>query len=1021
MLEASAGHRQDVHDRLAGDALRRRRRGRPRPADARDLQPRRHAGAARAGPGAAGLHRHRAWPIRQRHAPADDTAAAAAGRSAGDEEVARRHRPADRCARRASTPPLSRRRTASASRCWPASAWPATPSPARPSSTAIDDLVTEVVDRPLPAQVRATTSTPAGDQPSRPRCPSPGSPLPTGRHACSRMTRPPGRRRSSGTASLVAVRREVERRKRARRLLDYDDLLTRLRDALADAERGAAACARHARPLPRRARRRVPGHRPGAVGDPATAPSTATARWCSSAIPSRPSTPSAAPTSSPTCAAADEAGTRCTLGRNWRSDAGSAARHRQQSSAARRWVTAASCVRPVEAQHLRRAAAGRRAAPLRLRLVSRCRRGAGAQRQAAVGVARPAGRRRRRRRRRRAAAATGACSPSTTPQRPIAARATSPYSCAPTTRPTLVRDALDSAPGACGAHRARSASSAHRTARDWLMLLRAVEQPHRSGLVRAAALTAFVGWHRRGARHCGRRAISTSSASGCAAGATPSSAAEWRRCSRPSARRRVCSSGCSPRATGERDAHRPASHRAGAARSRGRSGSSGPAALVEWLQQRIADAGQDSSEERSRRLESDADAVQVITVHGSKGLEFPVVYVPFGWDRFAGDKPDPLRLHDGRRAGCSTSAAPTVPATRSVRDRHQAEEVGEDLRLLYVALTRAQCQAVAWWAPSTNTPCSPLHRLLFGGAADRASRLRTGSRCRPTPRAREHLEGLAAASDGAISVEPIGAGPSARWEQPAARARGADRGELRPPRRHVLAAHLLHRAHRSRARSSSTPAPPASPSARSARTSRRCRRRRRAQGQRRRPLPALPSRLCRRRMSALPTGPAFGTLVHEVLEHVDTAAADLDAELRRRCSEAAELAPRLPPSTRRRWPPRCSPCCDTPLGPSRRRPPAARLAPADRLAELDFELPLAGGDRPRADRRHRSATSPTCSAAICRPPIRSPATPTRSTHLSSLRSRCAATSPAASTLCCGSGDRRRPALRRRRLQDQLAR
>ena len=46
--------------------------------------------------------------------------------------------------------------------------------------------------------------------------------------------------------------------------------------------------------------------------------------------------------------------------------------------------------------------------------------------------------------------------------------------------------------------------------------------------------------------------------------------------------------------------------------------------------------------------------------------------------------------------------------------RHRAEEAGEDLRLLYVALTRARCQVVTWWVPSTTTSCAPIHRLLFG-------------------------------------------------------------------------------------------------------------------------------------------------------------------------------------------------------------------------------------------------------------------------------------------------------------------
>ena len=62
-----------------------------------------------------------------------------------------------------------------------------------------------------------------------------------------------------------AVREEFERRKRRMALITYDDLLTRLDDTLAGAgRRGGGGAA--ARALPRRARRRVPGHRPGPVG-----------------------------------------------------------------------------------------------------------------------------------------------------------------------------------------------------------------------------------------------------------------------------------------------------------------------------------------------------------------------------------------------------------------------------------------------------------------------------------------------------------------------------------------------------------------------------------------------------------------------------------------------------------------------------------------------------------------------------------------------------------------------------------
>src|SRR4029079_12897482 len=71
----------------------------------------------------------------------------------------------------------------------------------------------------------------------------------------------------------------------------------------------------------------------------------------------------------------------------------------------------------------------------------------------------------------------------------------------------------------------------------------------------------------------------------------------------------------------------------------------GVASMVEWLQHRMSEAAADQTEERSRRLESDAESVQVITVHRSKGLEFPVVYAPFLWDKFSPRNHAPLTLH----------------------------------------------------------------------------------------------------------------------------------------------------------------------------------------------------------------------------------------------------------------------------------------------------------------------------------------------------------------------------------------
>jgi exodeoxyribonuclease V beta subunit len=98
-------------------------------------------------------------------------------------------------------------------------------------------------------------------------------------------------------------------------------------------------------------------------------------------------------------------------------------------------------------------------------------------------------------------------------------------------------------------------------------------------------------------------------------------------------------------------------------------------------------------------------------------------------------------------------------------------------------------------------------------------------------------------------------------------------------------------------------------------------------------------------MNGLPAGAAFGTLVHEVLEVVDTSAPDLLGELRVRCGEA--VARRLAALDPTALAAALLPVLRTPLPGGG---DLAGTAPADRLAELDFELPLGGGDRPTAGR-----------------------------------------------------------------------
>ena len=131
---------------------------------------------------------------------------------------------------------------------------------------------------------------------------------------------------------------------------------------------------------------------------------------------------------------------------------------------------------------------------------------------------------------------------------------------------------------------------------------------------------------------------------------------------------------------------------------------------------------------------------------------------------------------------------------------------------------------------------------------------------------------------------------------------------------------------------------------------------RRPRTTRRSALRAVPSLL-----AAMPGGAEVGTLVHRVLEATDFAADDLEAELAERLAARQAPAPASSSATPTPSSPGCARAIETPLGPLLGGDRALRdVARADRLDELDFELPLVGGDDPTA-RRSRWPRSPTCS------------------------------------------------------------
>ena len=124
-----------------------------------------------------------------------------------------------------------------------------------------------------------------------------------------------------------------------------------------------------------------------------------------------------------------------------------------------------------------------------------------------------------------------------------------------------------------------------------------------------------------------------------------------------------------------------------------------PEAALRWLNRQIGlrRAGQENEQ---IRLESDEAAVQILTKHLSKGLEFPFVFVPFPWSGMPERPEDSLIVHRPADRGVALEIIDPV-SRRALRngllqlpgaDREElarAEGFAEDVRLMYVALTRA--------------------------------------------------------------------------------------------------------------------------------------------------------------------------------------------------------------------------------------------------------------------------------------------------------------------------------------------
>ena len=386
----------------------------------------------------------------------------------------------------------------------------------------------------------------------------------------------------------------------------------------------------------------------------------------------------------------------------------------------------------------------------------------------------------------------------------------------------------------------------------------------------------------------------------------------------------------------------------------------GPSVLRAWLARRIDEAGTDAAEAdaRSRRLDSDAEAVQVLTVHRAKGLEFPIVYCPYLWDAgWEGRKGRPVVFHDAsdwNRRKLDVGGTEGVLYDRHYRAHHE-EERGEDLRHLYVALTRAKHQAVIYWARVMHCQHSPLGRLLMSRDAD--GNVEPNGRYVPKDRDVEaKFADLAQRAPGSIAVERC-SGPTADRLRPAVGTDGAV--DLRVASfersldlrwRRTSYSGITAAAHDDQVGSepeqpgtTDEPGVEVGTDLADGAGAGGAPRGSASRGYEDEGLRGVPSL-----WGTIPGGVEVGTFVHSVLEHVDFSAQDLNGELlaaigaeqSRHSVEmgaAEELATGLEAAI------------STPLGPLAGGARLREVGRADRLDEVGFELPLAGGDQPAGE------------------------------------------------------------------------
>lgn len=128
-----------------------------------------------------------------------------------------------------------------------------------------------------------------------------------------------------------------------------------------------------------------------------------------------------------------------------------------------------------------------------------------------------------------------------------------------------------------------------------------------------------------------------------------------------------------------------------------------------WLEKRVT--AKSSDEATLLRLETDDNAVRIETIHASKGLQYPIVFIPYAWDT-SEYKAEAALFHNSENGKATLDLGSREEAEH--KQLAEKESDAEAIRLLYVAITRAEFKCYLVWGAINQADKSPLFRLIHG-------------------------------------------------------------------------------------------------------------------------------------------------------------------------------------------------------------------------------------------------------------------------------------------------------------------